>query len=193
MNFEPLTIINSDVESSIRWSLELDCSSSFHSGDKNSYTLLNPGGQIKLGIQNTSETNIPRKKYQFRTSSPALESSQTLLPSYAPPPAASINFCMHLKGDMNVPEKPKLPTCKTNTNMATYVHKRFMYQVYVTQLYGSRHESTSVSKSSLKHSYQPSLSRSQSFILSVSSGRLPLVYSYSQIFDDPLNTNMEVF
>lgn len=58
------------------------------------------------------------------------------VPFYSPPPYVALN--MHAETWLNplgstqaMPTRPQPPRCRTNTNMATYVHKLFVYEQFV--------------------------------------------------------------
>jgi hypothetical protein len=108
-------------------------------------------------------------------------------PTYSPPPSKQLYafelYCTHQSSDYRYknttrsPQMPTVPTAKTNTNLANYVHRLYMYRQYVKdQIKAFEYKQTQLvkrakSEVNLKHKYNAKLSKTMARKLSAKSGR----------------------
>ncbi|CAH2350637.1 hypothetical protein CLIB1423_02S01662 [[Candida] railenensis] len=81
-----------------------------------------------------------RKKLRLRDNESEKPKKKLKLPQYSPPPFFS-SFYQHvndswINGNYSttpkyISKRPRVPKCKTNTNMATYVHRLYVYEQFM--------------------------------------------------------------
>lgn len=73
-----------------------------------------------------------------------VEHERLNLPAYYPPPFVAVTFFKHVCRDdisQKLVKKPEIPLCKTNTNLATYVHRLYVYQLYINREHSRPYQS----------------------------------------------------
>lgn len=81
-----------------------------------------------------------RKKLKHRDNEKDKPKKKLKLPQYLPPPFF-LSFYQHVNSSWingnysttpkHISKKPRVPKCKTNTNMATYVHRLYVYEQFM--------------------------------------------------------------
>ena len=125
---------------------------------------------------------LPKTASKLKIMSNDLESFP---PTYSPPLSKQLYafelFCTHQNSDCrnntSLPQMPTVPTAKTNTNLANYAHRLYMYRQYVKdQIKAIEYKQIQLVKRAkseikLKHTYNAKLSKAMARKLSAKSGR----------------------
>lgn len=117
---------------------------------------------------NLSLLDLKRAKTSIRESYSSSQAKKTLvLPPYCPPTFICLSFYQHVNSSwlsgsssstpLYIAKRPSIPQCRTNTNMATYTHRLYVYEQYMKYKGESSDSSVDLSVTSLLLAHEASI------------------------------------